>query len=40
VVVDGLHYGTIRPVSVTQCYNPWDGYYIVQGTERIAYNAW
>ncbi len=40
VIVDGLHYGTIRPVSVTQCYNPWDGYYIVQGTERIAYNAW
>ena len=40
VVVDGFQYGTIRPVSVTQCYNPWDGYYIVQGSERIAYNAW
>lgn len=40
VVVDGFHYGTLRPVSVKQCYNPWDGYYIVQGSERIAYNAW
>lgn len=40
VTVDGFHYGTLRPVSVTQCYNPWDGYYIVQGSERIAYNAW
>ena len=40
VVVDGFQYGTIRPVSVTQCFNPWDGYYIVQGSERIAYNAW
>lgn len=40
VIVDGFQYGTIRPVSVTQCYNPWDGYYIVQGSERIAYNAW
>jgi len=40
VIVDGFQYGTLRPVSVTQCYNPWDGYYIVQGSERIAYNAW
>lgn len=40
VVVDGLQYGTIRPVSVKQCYNPWDGYYIVQGSEQIAYNSW
>ena len=40
VIIDGFQYGTLRPVSVTQCYNPWDGYYIVQGSERIAYNAW
>ena len=40
VIVDGFQYGTIRPISVTECYNPWDGYYIVQGSERIAYNAW
>jgi len=40
VIVDGFQYGTLRPVSVKQCYNPWDGYYIIQGSERIAYNAW
>lgn len=40
VIVDGFHYGTLRPVSVKQCYNPWDGYYIVQGSERIANYGW
>lgn len=40
IIVDGFHYGTLRPVSVTQCFNPWDGYYIIQGSERIAYNHW
>ncbi len=37
VTVDGFQYGTMRPVSVTQCYNPWDGYYILQGSERVAH---
>ncbi len=40
VIVDGFQYGTLRPVSVTQCYNPWDGYYIIQGSERIARSHW
>jgi len=40
VIVEGFHYGTLRPVSVKQCYNPWDGYYIIQGSERIARHHW
>lgn len=40
VIVDGFQYGTLRPISVKQCYNPWDGYYIIQGSERIARNVW
>lgn len=40
IIVDGFQYGTLRPVSVKQCYNPWDGYYIIQGSERIARNHW
>ncbi len=39
VTVDGFQYGTMRPVTVTQCYNPWDGYYILQGSERIAHTS-
>jgi len=40
VIVDGFQYGTLRPVSIKQCYNPWDGYYIIQGSERIARSHW
>lgn len=40
VIVDGFQYGTLRPVSVKRCYNPWDGYYIIQGSERVATTRW
>lgn len=40
IIVDGFHYGTLRPISVKQCYNPWDGYYIIQGSERVVRNRW
>jgi len=35
VTVEGYHHGHRELVSVKQCSNPWDGTYIVQGSERI-----
>ncbi len=35
VTVEGWHHGHRELVSVKQCSNPWDGTYIVQGSERI-----
>ena len=35
VILDGWHRGRIAPISVQQCYNPYDGSYIIQGTERL-----
>jgi len=35
ILVDAYHHGHIETVEVTQCSNPWDGTYIIQGSERI-----
>lgn len=35
ILVDAHHYDHTEIVSVKQCYNPYDGYYIIQGSERI-----
>ncbi len=35
VTVEGWHHGHRELVSVKQCSNPWDGTYIVQGSERL-----
>lgn len=35
ILIDGLHRGRIKTISVKQCSNPWHGTYIVQGSERI-----
>jgi len=40
VIVDGWHNGYRVPVSVKQCSNPWDGSYIVQGSERLVGHHW
>lgn len=40
VVLDGLHYGRPALISVKECSNPWDGSYIVQGSERIIDSRW
>jgi len=37
ILIDGWQYGRRVPVSVKQCYNPFEGHYIIQGSERIAY---
>lgn len=35
VILDGWYHGRPAPVSVKQCYNPFDGSYIIQGSERL-----
>lgn len=35
VLLDSQWNGRIRTVEVTECSNPWDGTYIVQGSERF-----
>jgi hypothetical protein len=35
VLVDALHHGHEELISVEQCYNPRDGYFFIQGTERV-----
>jgi len=35
VTIEGWHHGHRELISVKQCSNPWDGTYIVQGSERI-----
>mgnify|MGYP000376966440 CR=1 FL=1 len=35
VVLEAWRYGRPELVSVKQCSNPWDGTYIVQGSERL-----
>lgn len=35
VTLQGYRYGSRALVSVTECYNPWNGRYIVQGSERL-----
>jgi len=34
-LVEANHHGHTELISVKECYNPWDGYYIIQGSERI-----
>lgn len=38
--VEGWHHGRPALVSVKQCSNPWDGSYIVQGSERLVTTYW
>lgn len=38
--VEGWHHGHRELVSVKQCSNPWDGTYIVQGSERVISCRW
>lgn len=38
--VEGWHHGHRELVSVKQCSNPWDGTYIVQGSERVVSCRW
>ena len=40
VNIDGWHHGHRELVSVEQCSNPWDGTYIVQGSERVVACRW
>ena len=40
VIVDGWHHGYRTPISVKQCSNPWNGSYIVQGSERLVHHHW
>lgn len=35
ILVNANHYDHTEQVSVKQCYNPIDGYYIIQGSERV-----
>lgn len=35
VLVQARHHGHYETVSVKQCSNPWDGTYIIQGSERV-----
>ncbi|GEM_PF-1712106 len=35
VLVDARHYGHTEIVSVLQCSNPWDGTYIIEGSELV-----
>ena len=35
IIVDGFHHGHAEQVSVLQCSNPYDGTYIVQGSEQV-----
>ena len=40
VTLDGLYHGRPALVSVKQCSNPWDGTYIVQGSEKLVDSRW
>ncbi len=40
ITVEGWHHGHRELVSVKQCSNPWDGTYIVQGSERVIDCRW
>ena len=40
VTLQGWHRGHRVPISVKQCSNPWDGSYIVQGSERLLTSRW
>ncbi len=35
ILVQARHHGHYETVEVTQCSNPWDGTYIIQGSERV-----
>ncbi len=35
ILVEANHYDHIEVISVKECYSPNDGYYIIQGSERI-----
>ena len=37
VLVQARHNGHYETVSVKQCSNPWDGTYIIQGSERLVH---
>lgn len=34
IIVEANRFGYRVPVSVLECHNPWNGYYIVQGSEQ------
>ena len=40
VTLQGWHRGHRVPISVKQCSNPWDGSYIIQGSERLLTTRW
>lgn len=40
VTLDGWYHGHRELISVEQCSNPWDGTYIIQGSERVANSRW
>ena len=40
VTLEGRHYGRPALISVKQCSNPWDGTYIIQGSERLLTSRW
>lgn len=35
IMVEANHYDHVEIISVKQCYNPMEGYYIIQGSERV-----
>lgn len=37
MLVSGYHYGHQEMVSVIQCYNPYDGHYLLEGSEQVRY---
>ena len=40
VKLDGWHRARRALISVKQCSNPWDGSYIIQGSERVVRTYW
>jgi hypothetical protein len=40
IIVEGWYYGRPELVSVKQCSNPWDGSFIIQGSERLVGHRW
>jgi len=40
ITTEAYHHGHVELISVKQCSNPWDGTYIVQGSERVIDCRW
>lgn len=40
ILVEANYRGHIELISVKECYNPWDGYYIIEGSERFVGNEY